>query len=354
MMMPNIRYCTSGNPLKAEGVPMRTWITLMFALFRHLKLGAILTGFIAGIPAAVQAQSFPSRPITVLVGLAAASGPDIMMRAYAEVLGRDFGQRVIVDNRTGAAGIIAASALTQAQPDGYTLLLALGGTHTIIPAMQNMPFDPIKDFAFITLLYSSPGLLLVPATSPIKTFDELAAYLKAKPGGGTYATPGIGSPAHLMTAMLQDRLGVTLTHLPYRGGGQVMMDLISGRFDFMFLSSIQAKSFVLSGDVRALAVGGASKIAWLPQVPTLAELGYSDVALESWFAVAAPKDTPLPIIEVIRSAYVKASQDPLIIKRASEEGATIRTGSREEVMTLLLSDYERLGNVVRKYNIKSE
>jgi hypothetical protein len=143
-----------------------------------------------------------------------------MIRLYADVIGKNVGQRVVVDNRAGAGGIVAASALTQAQPDGYTLLLALGGMHTIVPAMQRLPFDPIKDFDFITLLYASSGLLLVPAANPAKSFSDFVADLKSKSGGAAYGTPGIGSPAHLMSAMLADRLAIPMTHIPYKGGAR--------------------------------------------------------------------------------------------------------------------------------------
>jgi tripartite-type tricarboxylate transporter receptor subunit TctC len=321
---------------------------------RHLSKAAavVVTALFSQLPA--QAQDFPTRPIVVLIGQPAASGPDIMMRLYGEVIGKSVGQRIVIDNRTGAGGIVAATALVQAPPDGHTLLIALGGMHTIIPAMQKMPFDPINDFNFITLFYSSSGLLLVPAASPAKTFADLAAHLKSKPNGGSYATPGIGSPAHLMSALLQEKLGVPMTHIPYRGGGQVIMDLLADRFDFTFVSSVQSKPHILDGKVRALAVGGPRRIDWLPDVPTLAELGYGDVTLESWFGIAAPKATPKPITDKIHNEFLKASQDPFIIKRAAEEGATIRTGPTEEFTKLLMADYERLGAAVRRFGIRAD
>jgi tripartite-type tricarboxylate transporter receptor subunit TctC len=165
---------------------------------------------------AARAQDYPARPILILCGQPAGSGPDTMIRLYADAIGKNVGQRLVVDNRAGAGGIVAANALTQAQPDGYTLLVALGGMHTIVPALQHLPFDPINDFEFITLLYASSGLLLVPAANPAKSFGEFIAYVKAKPGGASYGTPGLGSPAHLMSATLADRLGVPMTHIPYK------------------------------------------------------------------------------------------------------------------------------------------
>ncbi len=313
-----------------------------------------VTALLAVLAGTAHAQDYPSRPILILCGQPPGSGPDTMIRIYAEVIGRNVGQRVVVDNRTGAGGILAANALTQAQPDGYTLLLALGGMHTIVPAMQRLPFDPIKDFEFITLLYASSGLLLVPATSPVKSFGELVTYIKSKSGGASYGTPGIGSPAHLMSAMLADRLGVPMTHIPYKGGGQIIVDLIAGRMDFTFLSSVQAKPHVQEGTVRALAVGGPKRMDWLPDVPTLADLGYEDVTIQSWFGIAAPKGTPDTVTARVRDEFIKASADPMIIRRAAEDSATIMTGSQQDMLKLLAYDYDRLGKAVRGFGIKAD
>jgi tripartite-type tricarboxylate transporter receptor subunit TctC len=309
---------------------------------------------LALFPKAARAQDYPARPILILCGQPPGSGPDTMIRLYADVMGTSIGQRIVVDNRTGAGGIVAAGALTQAQPDGYTLLLALGGMHTIVPALQNLPFDPINDFEFITLLYASSGLLLVPAASPAKSFGEFVAYVRSKSDGASYGTPGLGSPAHLMSAMLADRLGVPMTHIPYKGGGQIIVDLVAGRMDFAFVSSVQAKPHVQEGMVRALAVGGPQRLDWLPDVPTLAEAGLPDVAIQSWFGIAAPKGTPATVTARIREEFIKASNDPRIIKRAAEDNVTIMTGPKQEILRLLAYDYDRLGKAVRGLGIKAD
>jgi tripartite-type tricarboxylate transporter receptor subunit TctC len=312
------------------------------------------TAALALLAGAARAQDYPARPILILCGQPAGSGPDTMIRLYADAIGKNVGQRLVVDNRAGAGGIVAANALTQAQPDGYTLLVALGGMHTIVPALQHLPFDPINDFEFITLLYASSGLLLVPAASPAKSFGEFIAYVKAKPGGASYGTPGLGSPAHLMSAMLADRLGVPMTHIPYKGGGQIIVDLIAGRMDFTFISSVQAKPHVQEGTVRALAVGGPRRMDWLSDVPTLADVGLADVAIQSWFGVAAPKATPAAVTARIRDEFIKASDDPMIIKRAADDSVTIMTGSKQEILQLLAYDYDRLGKAVRGFGIKGD
>jgi tripartite-type tricarboxylate transporter receptor subunit TctC len=303
---------------------------------------------------AAPAQTYPSKPITILCGQPPGSGPDVMARLYGDVISRSFGQRIVVDNRVGAGGVVAAQTLTQSAPDGYTLLLVLGGMHTIVPAMQSLAFDPLKDFEFITLLYESNGLLLVPASSPAKSVSDVIAASKAKPGGASFGSPGVGSPAHLMGALLSEKAGSPMTHVAYRGGGPLFTDLLAGRLDFAFISPVQAKPQVEAGAVRALAVAGDRRIKWLPDVPTLGEAGFGEVAVPSWFGIAAPKGTPKAIVDRIHQEFLKASQDPLVIKRADEESVAILTGPTEEITKILAYDYERLGRVVKAFGIKAE
>jgi tripartite-type tricarboxylate transporter receptor subunit TctC len=322
-------------------------------IFKLICRSAAVAAVLLSVPAS--AQQWPQRPVTVLIGQPGGTGPDIMVRLYGEVIAKNTGQRIVVDNRTGAGGIVAAQALTQAAPDGHTLMVALGGLHTVIPAMQKMPFDAINDFTFPTMYYSSSNMLLVPADSPVKSYADFAAAMKAKGGGVSYATPGIGSPAHLMSSVLQDKLGIQLTHIPYRGGSQILMDLLASRFDFTFVSSVQAKPFIADGRVRPLMVAGNKRIAWAPDVPTMPELGLADMMMESLFAIAGPKDLPDAIALRIYEEFAKASEDPMIIKRAAEESVIIRTGGpRDEARTLFARDAERLGAIVRKYGIKTE
>src|SRR3954464_14686497 len=177
----------------------------------RLLAGALMTMVTFG----VFAQAYPSKPVTILCGQPAGGGPDIMARVFADAMSRTMGQRVLVVNRTGASGILAAQALTQSAPDGYTLLLVLGSMHTMLPAMVSMPFDPVRDFEFISLLHASTGVMLVSTKNPARSLAEFIAYAKSKPGGVTYGTPGVGAPAHLMGALLSEATGTPMTHVPY-------------------------------------------------------------------------------------------------------------------------------------------
>jgi tripartite-type tricarboxylate transporter receptor subunit TctC len=331
-----------GNRLNSLGqLGMRRIKTLACALFLSTACGAL-------------AQTYPSKPITILCGQPAGGGPDIMARVFAESMSKNMGQRVLVVNRTGAGGIIAAQALTQAPPDGYTLMLVLGAMHTILAAMQPLPFDAIKDFEFISLLHASSGVMLISAKDPARNLGEFLAFARSNPGGVNYGSPAIGSPAHLMGALLSTSAGAPMTHVPYKVGTQAMLEVVSGLLHTTFASSLLALPQVAQGQLRALAVGSPARLQALPDVPTLQELGYGDAAVESWFGMAAPKGTPADIIARIGSELSRAARDPAVMKRADADGLTLRTGSREEIQKLLVSDSERLGQAVRRLKIKAE
>jgi tripartite-type tricarboxylate transporter receptor subunit TctC len=314
----------------------------------------LIAALICACAAGAMAQTYPSKPVTIVCGQPAGSGPDIMSRIFAEAMSQSTGQRFVVANRTGSGGIIAAHAVAQAAPDGYTLLLVLSGTHTSVPAMQSMPFDPVKDFEFISLLYSSPGVMLISAKNPAKSLAEYLAYARGKPGGVNYGSPAIGSPAHLMGALLSESTRVPMTHVPYRGGAQIMLEVIGGLLDLTFTSSVQALPQIAQGQLRPLAVAGTARLKQLPDVPTLQELGYGSASVESWFGIAAPKGTPGDILARIGAEVMKAGRDPAIVKRAEQDGVTLRAGPREEIQKWLLNDYERLGQAVRRLHIKAE
>jgi tripartite-type tricarboxylate transporter receptor subunit TctC len=315
------------------------------------SLAAALLMFAA---AGAFAQAYPSRPVTILCGQPAGGGPDLIARVFAESMSQSMGQRVLVVNRTGAGGIVAAQALIQAAPDGYTLMLVLGAMHTILAHMQPLPFDPIRDFEFISLLHASSGVMLVSAKNPARTLGDFIAYSRSKPGGATYGSPATGSPAHLMGALLSSSAQAPMLHVPYKGGNQAMIEVMGGLIDVVFSSSVLALPQISQGQLRPLAVAAPARLKQLPDVPTFQELGYGDAAVESWFGMAAPRGTPAEIIARINAELSKAARDPAVIKRAEADGVSLRTGSREQIQKLLVSDHERLGQAVRRLQIKAE
>jgi tripartite-type tricarboxylate transporter receptor subunit TctC len=319
-------------------------------LFASLCAAATLLCAVAG----VRAQSYPSKPITIVCAQPPGSGPDTMLRLFAAVMARNMNVPVLVVNQPGAGGVLAANRVAQAPPDGYTLLLVLGGMHTIAAAMQKMPFDPINDFTFISLLYSSSGVLLVPPQSPAKSFDDLTALLKQKGADGTYGSPAIGSPAHLEGALLADKIGAATKHVAYRGGSQLMLDLTGGLIDFAFLSTVQSIAPVVQNQARAVAVGNESRVKAMPDVPTLKELGYGDIVIDSWFGIAGPKNLPVAIVNRINAELVAAANDPSVRQRAEADDLVLLPGPPEAVRKLLTFDYERVSNAVKRLDIKPE
>jgi tripartite-type tricarboxylate transporter receptor subunit TctC len=304
--------------------------------------------------AAAHGQSFPNKPIKILVSQAAGSGPDTIMRLYAEAISRSIGPRVLIENRVAGGGVAAAVGLKQSPPDGYTLLLALTIVHTALPEVQKWPFDPITDFEPITPLYVSSGVLLVPASSDVRSMKDLATFAISKPNGLSYGSPAYGSPAHLMGVLLQDKIGAKMTHIPYRGGGALTVDFLAGQMDFTILSYLQAKPLLEQQKARALAVASQERLAGLSDVPTFAEAGFADVAVPSWYGIVAPKDTPANIGLRLRAEFQKASQDPLVAKRMKDENLQVLSGTAQDLANMIRSDIEKLGPLLKAHGIRAE
>jgi len=243
-----------------------------------------------------QAQDFPNQPITLMVGLAAGGITDVTARLYAESVSRSIGQRAIVENRTGSGGALAAAAVQNAPPDGYTLLVFSGSQHATVPAAWPANYDPVKGFAPVTFLFNSVIVLTVPADGPAKTLQELNELGRKKPGGLTFGTPGLGSPSHLLGAklLLADKVPAEIVH--YRGGAPLMGDLITGRVDFSWPTLSTSRAFLIDKKLRALAIDADVRSPLLPDVPTLDELGYAKQKVASWFALAAPAGTPKALL----------------------------------------------------------
>ena len=300
------------------------------------------------------AQAYPAKPITVVVAQPPGSGPDTMMRLFAEVMSRNMGQRVLVVNQPGAGGSLAATTVAKAAPDGYTLLLVLGALHTIGPAMTKLPFDAINDFTFISLLYLSSGVLLVPPQSPAKNLGELAQLLKQKGANATYGSPGIGSPGHFQGALLAEKIGAPAKHVAYRGGPQLMTDLTGGLIDYAFISTLGALAPIAQHQARGIAVGSDERVSALPDVPTLKELGYGDVAFDTWSGVGGPKGLPPAIVSRVGAELVAAASDPQVKQRAEADHVTLLPGSPDAFQKLLASDYERVRGAVKRLELKAE
>jgi tripartite-type tricarboxylate transporter receptor subunit TctC len=316
--------------------------------FRRLLLSA---GF-ALVATAAPAQDYPNKPITLMVGLAAGGITDVTARLYAEAVSRVSGQRVIVENKTGAGGGVAASYVQNATPDGYTLLVFSGSQHATVPAVSNANYDPVKGFSPITYLFNSVVVLTVPADSPAKTMAELHAWGRTKPGGLTFGTPGLGSPSHLLGAkiLLADNVPFETVH--YRGGAPMMSDLVTGRVDFSWPTLSTSRTFISEGKLRALALDSEKRWDKLPDVPTLDELGFGKEKVASWFALGGPAGMPPVLVARVRDIFIKASQDPELQKRLTENGTPIITSTPEEMGRAMAQEWGTMQVLARTLKLR--
>jgi tripartite-type tricarboxylate transporter receptor subunit TctC len=298
------------------------------------------------------AQDFPTRPITIMVGLAAGGITDVSARLYAEAASKTLGQRIIIENRQGAGGAVAAAAVQNAAPDGYTLLVFSGSQHAAVPAVQSAPYDPVKGFQPVTLLFNLAAFVTVPVDSPANSLKELLEVGKKKPGGLLFGSPGVGTPSHLLAAKISSVTQTPMQHVHYRGGAPMMADLVTGRVDFALASYTVAKGFFVEKKLKAVAVDADQRLSVFPDVPTLTEAGLGNVKVASWFALAAPAGTPAPIVQKLHDAFVKASQDPELKRRMTENGTLLNTSTPEAMGRLLAEEVATTKQLVDELGLK--
>jgi len=320
---------------------------------RHWTGRALLTAVLAVTATGASAQQdYPNKPITLMVGLAAGGITDVTARLYAEAASRVSGQRFTVENKTGAGGGVAAAAVQNSAPDGYTLLVFSGSQHATVPAVSNVNYDPVKGFSPIAYLFNSVVVLTVPADSPAKTMAELHKLGKEKPGGLTFGTPGLGSPSHLLGAkiLLADNVPFATVH--YRGGAPMMSDLVTGRVDFSWPTLSTSRSFLAEGKLRALALDAEKRWDKLPDVPTLDELGYGQQKVASWFALGGPAGMPPELVNKVRDIFVKASQDPELQRRLTENGTPIAISTPEQMGRAMQQEWDTMQVLAKTLNLR--
>ena len=316
---------------------------------RHV---ALLAAALVLPPATAPAQEYPNRPITLMVGLAAGGITDVTARLYAEAASKVTGQRIIVENKTGAGGGVAAAAVQNAQPDGYTLLVFSGSQHATVPAVNQATYEPVKGFTPITYLFNSVVVLTVPADSPVKSMAELYDWGRTKPGGLTFGTPGLGSPSHLLGAKVLLAANVPFEAVHYRGGAPMMADLVTGRVDFGWPTLSTSRSFIAERKLRALALDAEKRWGPLPDVPTLDELGFGKEKVASWFALAGPAGMPAALVARIRDIFVQASKDPELQRRLAENGTPIVSSTPEEMGRAMAQEWETMQMLAKTLKLR--
>jgi len=298
-------------------------------------------------------EPFPSKPIRMVVGYAPGGGTDVMARLLQPVLSERLGQQIVIENRPGAGTNIATEAVLNAAPDGYTLLaasLANAGNATLY---DNLKFNFIRDLTPVAGIAIDPFVLEVTPSLPVKTIPELIAYVKAHPGKVNMGSGGIGSGNHLSGEMLNMMAGIDLVHVPYRGAGPAMVDLMGGQVQVMFNTMSASLQYVRAGKLRALGVATKTRQAALPDVPTVAESvpGYES---SFWTGMAAPKGTPPEIVGTLNKAVNASLDDPKVKARLAEWGATALTGSPADFAKFVADETEKWGKVIRAAHIKAE
>ena len=273
----------------------------------------------ATISAIASAEGYPDRPIRLLVPFTPGGGTDILARILAQKMGESMGQPVVVDNRPGANTLVATEALARAPADGYTLLIQVNNLAANATLYRGkMSFDTLKDLAPVTLVAGNPHVLVVTPSLPVHDLKEFIALAKAKPGTLTFASAGSGSVNHLAGEMLKSAAGIDMVHVPYKGSGSVMPDLLGGHVNALFAAMPTVTGYIRDNKLRALAVTTPRRFRGLPNVPTVAESGYPGFDLSTWFGILAPAGTPKPIIDRVQAEVVKALKDPAVLARLGD------------------------------------
>ena len=304
--------------------------------------------------ATAHAETYPTRPITLLVPAAAGGGNDTVARVVAEKMARILGQQIVVENRPGAGGGLAARALAHSDPDGYTIGIGNPATLAIAPAVfPNVGYDPVKDFAPVGMIAASPHIILVNKDDPARSLAELIARAKDAPGELTYASGGAGSPTHLGPELFASMAGIKLTHVPYKGTGPAIADLLGGHITMTFSSLPPALGLVRDGKVRPIAITGATRTKILPDVPTAGETvpGYESAQR---YGIIAPARTPRDIIAKLNAALREALTSDEVATRVAAEGADVTPSSPAEYAADIAAEAAKWGQIIRQLGLKGD
>lgn len=298
------------------------------------------------------AQQWPERQVTIIVPSAPGDGSDIAARLIAEKLKSALGQPFVIENRLGAGGVVGSAAAARAAPDGYTFIMGNAGSHGINAATYaNIPYDVMRDFTPVSLVYKAPNIFIASTKLPVKSMAELISYAKANPGKLSYASGGSGSSAHMNSEYLKVLTGIEATHVPYRGAGPALNDIVSGQVEFMAVNLPPAIGLVTSGQVTPLAVTTAKRAPALPNVPTVAESGFAGYETVAWFGLLGPQGVPPAIVERMHAEIVKACADTQIQEKLAVLGGETVCNSPAEFKAFLAADIARWKDVAGKAGV---
>ena len=325
-------------------------------LSKRLLLATALVALGAGLaPFHALADAYPDRPIRLIVPYAAGGGTDAIARVIAQGVTGQLGQQMVVENNGTAGGNVATAQAAKADPDGYTVLMANPGPMTVNPHLfKNVKVDPLTAFDPVTLIAEAPLVVVVPEGSRFTSFQALVEAAKAAPGGLTYGSAGNGSASHLATLLLANSAGLDMVHVPYKGAGPAITDLIGGRLDFMVTTLPSVVGFIESGKAKPLAVTMQERSKRLPEVPTIAELGLPDYEAAAWYGFSVPTGTPPEIITKLRDATVAATQTPAVQKSLDVEGAVVIANTPAEFGAFMQQESQRWAAVIEKAGLTTD
>ena len=313
--------------------------------------GLTLIGLALLVQPAVAQTNWPEKPIKLVVGFTPGSATDVTGRMFAQRFSEAWGQPVVVDNVAGNSGAIGTDKVAKAPPDGYTLMWAGNAAITVLPSMQQLPFDPVKDFEHITTTLVMPSVIFVNNDLPVKSLADLIAYAKANPGKLSYGTPGVGTPQHVAGELFCRLAGIKMEHIPYRGAN--LTDTMSGIVPVGIQNAGAAMPFVRDNRVRGLAVTALKRSPNAPDLPTVVEAGFPGFEATSWFALLAPKGTPKPILEKVRAEALKVLADPEMVKKFAVMGLEPVGSTGEETRAAIANDIPKWGKVIQEAGIKA-
>jgi len=320
---------------------------------RHTLFAALLV--LVSLGAIAQAPAFPAKPVTLVVPVAPGGILDAVARMLAPEMAKQLGQPVVVDNKAGASGNIGATFVAKSAPDGYTLLVGYSMFHVGNPSMfKDLAWDPVRDFSSVAMVAVSPHVIAVHPSVPARTLQELVDLAKKEPGKLNYASPGSGSVPHVGMELFKQQAGIDVMHVPYKGAGPMMQDVIAGQVQMTVATPPSLLGFVQTGRVRALAVAAKTRHPLLPDVPTTAEAGYPSFVLEAWIALFAPAGTPRPVIEKLTAAASEALRAPEVVERARATGMAIRFMPPAELDATVKADLAYWSNVIRNARITAD
>lgn len=315
-------------------------------------LGLVMVSSLAG---GAWAQTYPTRVVRIVVGFTPGGSMDVVARLAAERLKDPLGQQVIVDNRPGGSGVIAADLLAKAQADGHTMMLAGGGTLAVKQKLQlKLPYDAERDFATVIQVANLPLLLVVPASLQARSVKELVAMARARPGKLNFSSSGIGSTTQLSAELFRSLAQINVTHVPYKGSSQMIPDLVAGEISFAFDQITTTAQHITAGRLRALAISTAKRSRLMPEAPTVAEAGVPGYESISWNGIVVPAATPAPVVAQINQAIAKVLRSPDMQEKLASIGAEAAGGTPEQFAGLIRSERQKWGKLIDQLGIKPE